>query len=51
MNRFAFTAAATFLALLMISSTVFIFKECGAQAFLFGNGAFYAAISGACEEK
>lgn len=51
MNRFALTLMAGFILLLGISSTVFVFKECGARAFLFGNGALYAAISGACEEK
>jgi hypothetical protein len=51
MNRFALVMAVGFLALLIIGSIVFTFKECGARAFLFGNGALYAAASGACEEN
>jgi len=32
-----------------VSSAVFIFKECGVRGFLFGNGALYAAATGACK--
>lgn len=33
-----------------IASAVYSFKECGTKAFFLGNGAFYAAASGMCEE-
>jgi hypothetical protein len=32
-----------------IAIAVYTFKECGARAFLLGNGALYAAVSGMCE--
>jgi hypothetical protein len=51
MNRFALVMMAGFVALLGLSAAVYSFQKCGAKAFLFGNGALYAAASGACEEN
>lgn len=36
--------------ILGIASTVYTFKECGMKALFLGNGGFYAAISGMCNE-
>jgi hypothetical protein len=49
MNRFQITVVVLFVLLLGLSSVAFVFKECGWRGFLFGNGAVYAAASGACK--
>lgn len=33
-----------------IASAVFTFQKCGTRAFLLGNGAGYAALSGMCDQ-
>lgn len=33
-----------------IAATVYTFKECGAKALFLGNGGFYAAVTGMCDE-
>jgi hypothetical protein len=50
MNRFAFVMMAGFFLLLGISTVFYSFSKCGWKAFLYGNGAVYAAASGACDE-
>ncbi len=50
MNRFALVMMTSFIALLMLSSIAYTFSKCGPKAFLLGNGAFYAAMSGMCDE-
>ena len=50
MPRFAFVMMAGFMLFLGLSATVYSFGKCGATAFLYGNGALYAAVSGACDK-
>jgi hypothetical protein len=50
MNRI-FHIWLAFCLLIMLSLLVYIFQQCGTKAFLYGNGAFYAAITGVCEEE
>lgn len=49
MNRFAIVMVVGFVTLLGLSALVFSFKECGWKTFLYGNGAVYAAATGACD--
>lgn len=50
MNRYALIAMMVLFVWLVLGSVLFTLKECGSRAFLFDNAAFYAAVSGACEE-
>lgn len=50
MNNFAFVAMAVFVAILLLSVVSYAFVKCGPKAFLLGNGAVYAAMSGMCDE-
>ena len=46
----AWIVAVVFL-LIGVSAVAFTFKECGWKTLLLGNGGFYAAALGLCEEK
>jgi hypothetical protein len=50
MNRLAVVMMVGFFALLGLSATFYTFSKCGTKAFLLGNGATYAAMSGMCDE-
>lgn len=51
MNKFQFCVIAFVFVLIGVLTTAYSFKECGAKAFFLGNGGFYAAITGMCEEN
>ncbi len=50
MNRFAIVMMAGFVTLLGLGALAFSFSKCGWKTFLYGNGAVYAAATGACDK-
>lgn len=50
MNNTIFIAIGVIVVVLGISGLAFTFKECGWKTLLLGNGGFYAAVMGLCDD-
>lgn len=49
MNRFAMTVLVLVFLFMAMTSITYTFQKCGWKAFMFGNGAGMAAITGMCD--
>lgn len=50
MNNTVFVIIGVVVLVLGISGLTFTFKECGWKTLLLGNGGFYAAVMGLCDD-
>jgi hypothetical protein len=50
MNKTVFIVIVVVVLVLGISAITFTFKECGWKTLLLGNGGFYAATMGLCDD-